>query len=762
MQAPVSNPPSANTFRQALRVQRLAPVLTVAAISGLVVTTYQISFGSLIFSGSLAAYLSAGIGFCLMGVVLIGAIEALFSGNPGMVAMPTVGSAVIIATMAANIARELSNTPEKVFPTVAATITLASLLTGGVFLALGWFRLGNLIRYIPYPVIGGFLAGTGWLVASGAMKTMNDIPLSLATLSRFAEPQALLRWLPGTILGVILLLLVRRYKHYLITPLAILGGVLVFYLILWLTGASVAQATQLGLLFRPFPPGALWQPPPLTELANVEWGVIIRQAGEVATLILISSITLLLYASGVEVTAGREIDLNQELRACGMGNVAAALSASPPGYTIITMSVLASRLGANSRWVGLLLAAICVGVMFFGAPLIALFPKPVLGGVLTFLGLSFLAEWLYDGWKKLSHADYVIVVVILLVMSLFGLLPGLGVGVALAAGLFIIQYGRVPVVRHAVSGRAYHSRVERSQPHAELLRQEGQALLILELQGYVFFGTANRVYDQIKQRLGLAPANLPRVVMLDFYRVIGVDASAALSFVRIKRLLRQHRILLVFTHLRPEVEKKLQDVLTPGDSETWRVFPDLDHGVEWFEEQVLTSEAGRRATVLAQPGAVQAGQEQGGLALLFAALGMEAEEDEAASQALLRLMTYLERVTLDAGQTLIRQNEYQPYLYFLDAGALTVEYRTERDHQVRLATSGPGAIVGELSPYLDAPASATVTAAQPSTAYRLSAASLRQLERQDPFAAAVLHRFLLKRVGQRLQSTLETVQALSD
>jgi len=348
-------------------------------------------------------------------------------------------------------------------------------------------------------------------------------------------------------------------------------------------------------------------------------------------------------------------------------------------------------------------------------------------------------------------------------MSLFGLLPGLGVGVALAAGLFIIQYGRVPVVRHAVSGRAYHSRVERSQPHAELLRQEGQALLILELQGYVFFGTANRVYDQIKERLQSAPGNLPRVVMLDFYRVSGVDASAALSFVRLKRLLRQHKILLAFTQLHPEVEQKLrQDVLTPADSEAWRVFPDLDHGVEWFEEQVLTSEAGRRATVQAQPGAVQAGQEQGGLALLFAALGMEAEEDEAASQALLRLMTYLERVTLEAGQTLIRQDEYQPYLYLLDAGELTVEYRTGQDHRVRLATSGPGAIVGELSPYLDAPASATVRAAQPSTAYRLSAASLRQLERQDPFAAAVLHRFLLKRVGQRLQSTLETVQVLSD
>ena len=747
-----------------LHPQRLLPILTVVLISGLVVTAYQVSFGSLIFSGDLSPYLSSGIGFCLMGVVLIGAMEALLSDSPGMVAIPTVGSAVIVATMGAKIGSALSSAPEKVFPTVTASIMVASLLTGGAFLALGWFRLGNLTRYIPYPVIGGFLAGTGWLVVSGALKTMNGIPFNLANLGRFTQPEALLRWLPGVTFGVVLLLLVRRFKHYLITPLAILSAALAFYLILWLSGIPVEQATQLGLLFQPFPPGALWQPPPLGELVSVDWGLIVRQAGEMATLILISSVTLLLYASGVEVAAGREIDLNQELRACGVGNLAAAFSASPPGYTIVTMSVLSNRLGANSRLVGLLLAAVCAGVMFFGGPLIALFPKPALGGVLTFLGLTFLVDWLYDGLHKLSRADYAIVVIIMLVMSTFGLLPGLGIGIALATGLFILQYSRVPVVRHVFSGRSYHSRVERSIPHAELLRQEGQALVILELQGYVFFGTANRVYEQMKKRLQSAEANPPRMVMLDFRRVSGIDASASLSFLRLKNLLRQHGVLLAFTHLRPEIERQLQpDALTPGDREAWRVFPDLDHGVEWFEEQVLQSDVGQQAMVQAQPGAVQTGQDQGGLALLFAALGREAESnDESPDQSLLRLLGYLERMTLNTGQAIIRQGERHQYLYILDTGQLTVEYRTEEDQPMRLATSGPGTIVGELSLYLDTSATATVTAAQPSVVYRLSAESLQRLEQEDLLAAVVFHRFLLKRVGQRLVSSLETIEALSD
>jgi SulP family sulfate permease len=252
--------------------------------------------------------------------------------------------------------------------------------------------------------------------------------------------------------------------------------------------------------------------------------------------------------------------------------------------------------------------------------------------------------------------------------------------------------------------------------------------------------------------------------MLDFRRVIGIDASAALSFVRLKRLLHKHHATLVFTQLRPEVEGQLRrDVLTAIDRDAWRVFPDLDHGLEWFEEQVIQSEAGQQAAVIAQPGAVQAGQERGGLALLFAALGGEAgEANPAVDEALLNLMGYLKKVELEAGQTLLRQGEHQEKLYFLDSGELTIEYQAEDSQPLRLAAYGPGTFVGELSLYLGTPASASVTAARPSVAYSLSPEDLARLEQSDPLAAMVLHRFLLKRVGRRLRNALETVDELSD
>ena len=90
--------------------------------------------------------------------------------------------------------------------TVVAAITLTSLLAGVFFWVLGWLRQGSLVRYIPYPVIGGFLAGTGWLLFQGGLGVMSDASLTLAHLPTLFQADLLLRWLPGVVLAVGLLL----------------------------------------------------------------------------------------------------------------------------------------------------------------------------------------------------------------------------------------------------------------------------------------------------------------------------------------------------------------------------------------------------------------------------------------------------------------------------------------------------------------------------------------------------------------------------
>ncbi|HEV2359807.1 MAG TPA: cyclic nucleotide-binding domain-containing protein [bacterium] len=82
----------------------------------------------------------------------------------------------------------------------------------------------------------------------------------------------------------------------------------------------------------------------------------------------------------------------------------------------------------------------CAAVLFFGAGLLSFFPKPVLGGFLFFLGLSFLVEWLYDAWFKLPRTDYVLVLLILAAVGAVNFLAGVGMGVVVAIVLFVVNY----------------------------------------------------------------------------------------------------------------------------------------------------------------------------------------------------------------------------------------------------------------------------------------------------------------------------------
>jgi SulP family sulfate permease len=105
----------------------------------------------------------------LITAVIVGLLVALTSSCRGAIAIPQDRIAPILALLSTNLMLSMANSdPDQIFLVVVAAVVLVTLITGLFLCGLGWLRLGNLIRYIPYPVIGGFLAGSGWFaVASG-------------------------------------------------------------------------------------------------------------------------------------------------------------------------------------------------------------------------------------------------------------------------------------------------------------------------------------------------------------------------------------------------------------------------------------------------------------------------------------------------------------------------------------------------------------------------------------------------------------------
>jgi sulfate permease, SulP family len=753
---------------QTISPARLLPGLTAGLVAGVITIVVEISLAALIFSGNLAAYLPQGIGFILFGSFIIGLVVALTSSYPGSVAVPQDSPAAILAIVAAAVAAQMpaSAPAESTFFTVTAALVVTSLLTGTFFVALGAFKLGGLIRYVPYPVVGGFLAGTGWLLVQGGIGVMADVSLSLAQLPALVQPAAMARWAPGLLFAVVLLAMLRRFSHLLIVPAMLFASIGLFYVFLGVTHLSMAEAEAQGWLLGPFPQAGLWQPLPLSALSQVNWPIIFGQLGNVGTIMVVGVVSLLLNASGLELATQRDIDLDRELRAAGVANCLAGLVGSPAGYHTLSESALGHKLGADSRLVGLVMAVSCGVMLFAGGSLVSFFPKLVAGGLLVFLGLAFLVEWVYDAWFKLSRVEYLIVLVITLAMAFVGVLQAVGLGLVLAVILFVVDYSRVGVVKHVFSGANYSSRVERPRLYRQLLRQKGQWLYILELQGFIFFGTANRLLDQVRQRLGAPGLPSPRFVVLDFRRVSGLDASAVLSLAKLKQLAQGRKLALIFTQLPLQLQRRLErEVFAGADGAMWHVFPDLDRGVEWCEEQMIQGFAAVGLSGRPRTAKQRLEEILSGLGRPLSWWGQFDSEDKqqgtkpAPTPMLESLMKYLERKDVEGGYCLIREGDAFTSLYFIGDGQVTTERVYPDGRKLRLRTTGAGTVVGEAGMYLGSKASASVVTDCPSTIYSLSSDKLSQMEETDPALAAAFHKFMAQSLSERLVSATDTLQS---
>ena len=727
------------------QASRLLPIVTTGLVVGLLEIVVAVSFGVLIFSGDLAPFVGHGIGLALLATLVNTVFIALFASLPGTMGGSQDLPVVIMAVAAAAIAKELSGVapPQEVFVTVVAAIGLTTLATGAFLLALGHFRLGRLVRFLPYPVIGGMLAGTGWLLTTGALATMTDQPLGLSLLQADMLP----RWLPGVLFAGVLLWAYERSAHSLLIPVMVFAGTALFHAVMGWRGMSMDELSAQGWLLGPFSEGGLLRPWSWDDLAQIHWGSIAAQAASMATIPVLCAVALLLNASGLEIAVQRDVELNRELKAAGIANLFTGAVGGLAGYQQLGMSTMTHRVGAASRWTGLAAALVCAVALFEGATLMSLFPKVVLGGLLLFLGLSFLVEWVWQAWFKLPRADYAVVILILLCTALLGFLEAVAVGLAAAVVLFVVHYSKVDVVRQVLSGASFRSRVMRSLPQRESLRLQGDATCVLQLQGYLFFGTAGRLLAQVRSRLDDPALPALRYLLLDFHRVTGADTTITLTFHKLRQLMQAHQLTLVVTEASAAVTAQLA-LAGLQDGAPCRLFPDLDHGLEWCESQLLDE---------APADAARRGMERPLQEVLAELLP---DTDTASAE---RLAGYLQREELCAGQWLMRRGEPPEHLYVLVGGQLTAQREQPQEsgrEPLRLQTQRGVQVIGEIGFYLGQPRSADVIADEPSVVYRLSAHELLRMERQDPALASLLHQLIVRLLAGRVMHLTDAVDAL--
>ena len=127
-------------------------------------------------------------------------------------------------------------------------------------------------------------------------------------------------------------------------------------------------------------------------------------------------------------------------------------------------------------------------------------PRPVLTGLLLYLGFGLLFDWVVVAYRKLPLFEYLLLLIILALIVVYGFITGVALGIVIAGMLFVFNYSRSSPIKHALAGATSNSNVHRSTTQVEYLRDRGDLSLGLILQGYLFFGTARQIVDHVRPK----------------------------------------------------------------------------------------------------------------------------------------------------------------------------------------------------------------------------------------------------------------------
>jgi sulfate permease, SulP family len=705
----------------------LHDILGGAAASVLTVA-FGLSYSLLIFAGPLAPYLSHGIATTFVTSAVLGAVLALRSSFPFAIAAPETSTTAMTAILASSLVERMAQTSPSA-PTIDAvllTFSVASVVTGIVLCCFGVTRMGRAIRYVPYPVVGGFLSATGCLILLGAIRVITGLQLQFSTLDQFANLMTAYELAAACAMALVLYLIWHRSRTPFGLPAILIIGTLAAHVIFRVAGVSPSEAQALGWTFQPPAQVSLLLPWSTRTIAHYPWTQLPELAGNIMVVIFVTASSTLFNTTGIEVAVGREADLERELTTTGIANMLSGLFGGYTGCISISRTVLNFKAGGSGRLSGLTAAAISALMLLFAPPLLGYMPKFVLGGLLIYLGTDTLHKWIVQTRRRLSIPEYLSLLAIVVIILQWGFVAGALLGVVIGCATFALSASRVNSIKFSFDGSEYRSSLDRSRDEQAVLTAHGSKIQGLNLQSYLFFGSANRLYQHVKALLADNPEC--RFLLFDFKLVTGIDSSAAYSFAQIKRAALERGIKLVLVHLPAATEKALRssDFITSEVS----IVPELDHALEWCENEIIAQHQDRA-------------QEEADLRGWFTQI-LGNEEDAA------ELIRRCERLEVEAGDVIVRTGDPASSMHFILDGRAGVMITHDHGVTSRVRSLGRYTTIGEMGLVLRTPRSATIQAELESTLYVLSAEQFEALKRDKPILGQKLLTYFMAVMAERL------------
>jgi len=706
-----------------------------ALVTATLSLAYALSTSALIFSGPLQKYLGLGMASALATAALAAFVTALASGFRFAVAGPTSTIAAALAVTVALIEPVLLKMPEdKVAPTVFAVLGTATALTGLTLIALGVGKLGKIVRFLPFPVVAGFMGISGWLLASGAIRLTIGLPLNLSSLAPLMQPHKLMSLGMMAGFAAVLFIVRRRFQNPAVVPVLLVGSVIAVNVLIAAFGPIDNGMLPHDFMFGSG--GHLKYIFPLfsDQFGAIDWQIVISILPNILAVVFISVLTCLLTCSGLETDLDVDSDLDHELRVQGIANIVVMVAGGFIGLISVGTTRAARASGGTGRAVGYLTGFICLAALLSGVSFIDDVPRFLVGGLQVEIGFEVLWIWCIASRTRMPLSEWFLVVGIVAIAIWFGFMPAVLCGIAGGCILFTLKVSRIEVVRRIYGLDERSSTVVRSEPEIQILAEYGNQTKIIELFGFIFFGSAFQLLNAVRTILH----KKPRCVILDFTNVSGGDSSTTNVLARLTKLLQKEGVLLIFAGLPPRILNLLlkADVI----DRSVMVVEDRETALQFAEVAILDEVLGESPEAITLT------------AWLTQALGCEAHAH--------RLLPLLQRIDLKAGDYICRQGDPTDSLIFIERGRIGVMIGPEGNEQC-VRVFGPHTIAGEQGFVLQMPRSASLKVEQDATIWSLSRQTYNTLIETQSDVVVALMRDIIRLQSERLMFATRQASALS-
>lgn len=665
----------------------------------------------------------------LIGAAAMSLFSGLLGGTRGLISAPTGPILVLLGGTAA----ALANTGLD-----AAGLLTALFLTivgSGLFqILIGLAGGGRLIKFIPYPVVAGFMTGAAVLMLLSQLAALSGVGGD-GEWDRW-------RWIPAVTALSTVAIMYFIPKWFPLVPNTIaglIGGTAVFHVLLAAAPGNVPEKWTIGAL-----PGldAIGFGISATALAGMPWPIIVASAMALAVL---ASLDTLLTSVIADVQTGARHDARRELVGQGLGQVASGVFGGMAGAGTTGATVVSVKSGGR-RWAGVFSGLCFVLVLAFLGTATIYLPIAALAGIIMFVGIGMFERDLFSWLKQPNtRTDAVIAITVATVTVVYDLMVAVGLGVVIAIAQFVRAQVTAPVVHRRSTGSQNRSVRRRTEEEQNLLEERGDRIVLYELRGNLFFATAERLFEEL-----LPDLDRPAWVVLHLRRVRGIDLTGVKILQQMADRLNDHGGRLMFSNVHKgigighEVSQALKNISPRSGGPGVMTFNDSDEALE-YAEKALLSELG-----------YQSPSPDAGIDLDQADLCREMSTEQVAA-----LYSALEERCVDTGQKVFEQDEPGDELYIVLRGEVDIRLSTTEHHYKRLAKIGPGTVFGEIAFLEPRRRTAAAIALRPCQLMVLNRQRMEHLAGEHPDVAVAVLRSLSRELGKRLSWADEEVKRLA-